>query len=163
MSILPVLLALCLASGLLGCSGGGDSATSVAASQPSQLSQSGEAESTVDGATVHVTAVQSSQLPQSVARQYGIARSPGTILLLINLRDVGDGATPTITATVGDLQGHTTPVALREVHVAQSEPPTIDYIGTVDAALPDTLRFTVVAKRGGSTATVQLGRDFYPQ
>jgi hypothetical protein len=83
--------------------------------------------------------------------------------LLVNLRDAGNGTAPTITATVGDLQGHTTPVALREVQVAQSGAATIDYIGTVDATLPDTLRFTVVAKRGGSTATVQLSRDFYPQ
>ena len=160
MSALRILLPACIACCLLACSGGGGSTTPVAASQQSQ---SAEAESTINGTTVHVTAVQSSQLPESVARQYGIERSPRTILLLINLRDAGNGAAPAITATVSDLQGHATPVALREVHVAQSEPPTIDYIGTVDAALPDTLRFTVVAKRGGSTATVQLSRDFYPQ
>lgn len=162
MSAIRFLLPACLACGLLACSGGGDSTTPVSASQQSQ-SQSAEAESTIDGTTVHVTAVQSSQLPDSVARQYGIERSPKTVLLLINLRDAGNGAAPTMTATVSDLQGHTTPVALREVHVAQSEPPTIDYIGTVDVTLPDTLRFTVVAKRGGSTATVQLSRDFFPQ
>ena len=160
MSTVRFLLCAGLACCLLGCSGGGDSTTPVAASQQSQ---SAEAESTVNGTTVHVTAVQSSQLPDSVARQYGIERSAKTILLLINLRDAGNGAAPAITATVSDLQDHTTPVALREVHVAQSQPPTIDYIGTVDAALPDTLRFTVVAKRAGSTATVQLSRDFYPQ
>jgi hypothetical protein len=102
-------------------------------------------------------------LPESVARQYGIERSPKRILLLVNLRNAANGAAPTLTATVSDLQEHTTSVDLREVHVAQSGAPTIDYIGTVDASLPDTLRFTVVAKRGGSTATVQLSRDFYPQ
>lgn len=159
MSAIRFLLPACIACCLLACSGGGDSATPVAASQQTQ---SAEAESTINGTTVHVTAVQSSQLPDSVARQYGIERSPKTILLLINLRNAGNAA-PTIIATVSDLQNHTTPVALREVQVAQSEPPTIDYIGTVDVTLPDTLRFTVVAKRGGSTATVQLGRDFYPQ
>jgi hypothetical protein len=158
MSGIRFLFAATVTCMLAACSGGG-SPEPVAASQQSQ---SAEAESTVDGTTVHVTAVQSSQLPDSVARQYGIERSPRRILLLVNLRDAGKVA-PTITATVTDLQDHTTPVDLREVHVAQSGTPTTDYIGTVDASLPDTLRFTVVAKRGGSTASVQLSRDFYPQ
>jgi hypothetical protein len=160
MSAIRLLLPACVASLLLACSDGGGSSTPVTASQQSQ---SAEAESTVNGTTVHVTAVQSSQLPDSVARQYGIERSPKRVLLLVNLRDAGRGTPPTITATVSDLQDHTTPVALREVHVAQSGTPTIDYIGTVDVAPPDTLRFTVVAKRDGSTATVQLSRDFYPE
>jgi hypothetical protein len=159
MTLRRTLLAAPLALALAAC--GGNSSTPIAASQ--QQTQSAEAESTVNGTTVHVTAVQSSQLPDSVARQYGIERSPRRILLLVNLRDAGNGTAPTITASVGDLQGHTTPVALHEVQVAQSGAATIDYIGTVDATLPDTLRFTVVAKRGGSTATVQLSRDFYPQ
>lgn len=159
MTLRSALIVACLPLVLAAC--GGNSSTPIAASQ--QQTQSAEAESTVNGTTVHVTAVQSSQLPDSVARQYGIDRSPKRVLLLINLRDAGNGTTPAISATVGDLQGHTTPVALREVKVAQSGEPTTDYIGTVDITLPDTLRFTVVAKRGGSTATVQLSRDFYPQ
>lgn len=159
MSAIRFLFAPSVACMLAACSGGKDASVPIATSQQSQ---SAEAESTINGTTVHVTAVQSSQLPDSVARQYGIERSPRRILLLVNLRDAGKAA-PTITATVTDLQDHTTPVDLREVHVAQSGTPTTDYIGTVDASLPDTLRFTVVAKRGGSTATVQLGRDFYPQ
>jgi hypothetical protein len=160
MSAIRFLLPACIAGLLLACSGGGGASAPVTASQQSQ---SAEAESTINGTTVHVTAVQSSQLPDSVARQYGIERSPKRVLLLVNLRDAGTGAAPTITATVTDLQDHVTPLALREVHVAQAGTPTIDYIGTVDATLPDTLRFTVVAKRGGSTATVQLSRDFYPE
>lgn len=160
MSAIRFLLAASVACVLAGCSGDGGSSPPVAASQQTQ---SAEAESTIDGTTVHVTAVQSSQLPDSVARQYGIERSSRRVLLLVNLRDAGNGTAPAITATVTDLQDHTTPVDLHEVHVAQSGTPTTDYIGTVDASLPDTLRFTVVAKRGGSTATVQLSRDFYPQ
>jgi hypothetical protein len=159
MSIRRTLFLACLPIALAAC--GGNSSTPIAASQ--QQTQSAEAESTVNGTTVHVTAVQSSQLPDSVARQYGIERSPKRVLLLINLRDAGNGPAPTITATVSDLQEHTTPVALRQVQVAQSGAPTVDYIGTVDVTLPDTLRFTVVAKHGGATATVQLSRDFYPQ
>jgi hypothetical protein len=153
------VLIACLPLALAGC-GGGDAPTPVAGSQQTQ---SAEAESTVNGTTVHISAVQTSQLPESVARQYGIERSPRRILLLVNLRDLDTAPAPTITATVTDLQGHATPVALREVHVAQTNSPTIDYVGTVDATLPDTLSFQVVAKRGGATASVQLSRDFYPQ
>jgi len=98
-----------------------------------------------------------------VARQYAIERSSTKILLLVNVRGAGNGAAPAITATVTDLQGHATAVALRSVQVPQPGAPTIDYVGIVDATLPDTLRFAVEAKRDGSTATVQLSRDFYPQ
>src|SRR5690348_3327821 len=111
---------------------------------------------------VHVNATPTSQLPESVARQYGIERSPTKILLLVNVRGAGSPA-PAITATVTDLQEHTTVVALREVQVAQPGAPTIDYLGTIDITLPDTLRFAVSAKRNGSTATIRLSRDFYPQ
>ena len=149
MTIATRTLALAIAAAVLG------------AAAPAHA-QSAEAESTINGATVHVSAVPTTQLPESVARGYGIERGPKRILLLVNLRDLGTGPAPSITATVTDLQDHVTPLALREVHVAQSGSPTIDYIGTVDVTLPDTLRFTVVAKRGGSTATVQLSRDFYP-
>lgn len=153
--LLPCL-ALCLAA----CQD--DASPPVAASASSQA-QTAEAESTVGGTTVHVSAVQTSQLADAVARQYGIARSPTTVLLLVNLRNAGNAPAPAITATVTDLQGHTTPVALHALHVAQGDADSADYIGTVAVTLPDTLRFAVVARRGGAMATVEVTRDFYPQ
>jgi hypothetical protein len=83
-------------------------------------------ETTIDGTVVHLTAIQTSQLPDAVARQYGIDRAPTDILLLVNLREVGNGQAPVITATVTDLLGHTNPVQLREVQVAQTGYSTID-------------------------------------
>lgn len=159
-SLFPVACAALL---LAGCQGD-RAAAPTAATAPSQAQssvQSAEAESTVDGATVHVSAVQTSQLPESVARDYGIERSPRKILLLVNLRNLGDRPAPAITASVTDLQQHTTALALREVHVAPGEAGTTDYIGTIEATLSDTLRFTVLATRGGATAKVQMSRDFY--
>ena len=156
MRILPACLVLFLAA----CSDGAAPSTPVAASTQSQ---SAEAESTIDGMTVHVNAMQTSQLPESVARQYAIERSPTRILLLVNVRGAGNGPAPAVTATATDLQGHTDAVSLREVQVAQPGAPTIDYVGLVDVTLPDTLRFAVDAKRNGSTARVELSRDFYPQ
>lgn len=141
----------------------GNTAPAPIAPPASSAAQSAEAESTINGATVHVNIVQTSQLPDSVMRQYRITRSPRTVLLLVNLRNVGKAPAPAISATVTDLQGHASPVALRELQVAPPETGTVDYIGTVDVTLPDTLRFTVVATRGGATSMVQVSRDFYPQ
>lgn len=148
---LPLALAACSS---------GNAPTPVAASPQTA---SAEAESTVGNATVHVSAVPTTQLPESVARGYGIERAPRRILLLVNLRDLDAGAKPTITATVTDLQEHTTPVDLRAIRVAGTDASTMDYVGTVDATLPDTLRFHVVVRNSGATASVQLSRDFYPE
>lgn len=156
-----ILLLACLALPLVACGGDGASAPPVTA-MPS-AAQSGEAETSVDGTIVHASVVQTSQLPESVAREYSLDRSPRTILLLVNIRDVGRAPAPVISASVTDLLQHTTPVSLRAVHVAQPGADTVDYVGTVDATLPDTLRFAVIAKRGGATATVEVSRDFYPQ
>jgi hypothetical protein len=160
MSSTRSLLLACLALPLVACQGDRGSPPVTAA--PSQA-QSAEAESSIGGTTVHASVVQTSQLPDSVAREYGLDRSPRTILLLVNLRDIGSAPAPVISATVTDLLQHTAPVSLRAMHVAQADADTVDYVGTVDATLPDTLRFTVVARRGGATATVEVSRDFYPQ
>ena len=160
MSSSRFLLLACLALPLAACQG--DRApTPPMTAAPS--GQSSEAESTINGATMHVSIVQTSQLPESVTREYGLDRSPRTILLLVNLRDLGTAPVPVVSATVTDLMQHTTPVSLRAARGAQTDAGTVDYVGTVDATLPDTLRFTVVARRGGATATVDVSRDFYPQ
>jgi exo-beta-1,3-glucanase (GH17 family) len=161
MAVPRFLLAACLPLAIAACGGGNAPPPATASSQAQSQSQSAEAEATIGAATMHVSAVQTSQLPEPVARQYGIERSPRRILLLVNLREVGAGSAPSVTATVTDLQQHTTPVALRVV--APTDASTLDYIGTIDATLPDTLRFQVLARHGAAMASVQLSRDFYPQ
>ena len=161
MSSTRFLLLACLALPLAACQG--DRASAPPATAAPLQGQSAEAESSIDGTTVHVSVVQTSQLPESVAREYGFERSPRTILLLVNLRDVGSAPAPEMSANVTDLLQHTTPVLLRAAHGAQNDPDILDYVGTVDATLPDTLRFTVVARNGGATATVTVSRDFYAQ
>ncbi|WP_159015479.1 DUF4426 domain-containing protein [Cognatiluteimonas profundi] len=125
--------------------------------------QRGDAVADIGDVSVRASATQTSMLPESVAREYGLDRSPRTILLLVNLRGVGSAPAPVISATVTDLLGHATPVSLRAAHIAQADAGTVDYVGTVDATLPDTLRFTVVARRGDATATLEVSRDYYPQ
>ena len=159
MRLVHRLCLACLPLALAAC-GGGNTPNPVAASPQAA---SAEAESTVGGATAHVSAVPTTQLPESVARGYGIERAPRRILLLVNLRDLGADAPPAVTATVTDLQGHTTPVDLRAIQVPGAEASTQDFVGTVDATLPDTLRFQVLVRHAGATASVQLSRDFYPE
>lgn len=161
MSSTSVLLLACLALPVAACQG--DRATTPSTADAPSQAQSTEAESSIDGATMHVSIVQTSQLPESVAREYRLDRSPRTVLLLVNLRNLGNAPAPVVTATVTDLLQHTTPVAMAVADGGHVDPDTVDYIGTVDATLPDTLRFVVVAKRGGATATVAVSRDFYPQ
>ena len=156
-----LLLLACLALPLAACQG--DRATTPSVTDAPSKGQSSEAESSIGGTTMHVSVMQTSQLPDSVAREYGLERSPRTILLLVNLRDLGNTPAPVITANVTDLLQHTTPVPLRAFPGAQTDADIVDYVGTVDATLPDTLRFTVVARRDGATSMVEVSRDFYPQ
>lgn len=161
MSSTRILLFAFVAMTLAACQG--DRASTPAPAAAPVQTQSAEAESSIDGSTMHVSVVQTSQLPESVAREYSLDRSPRTILLLVNFRDVGGAPAPVVSATVTDLLQHTSPVSLRAANVAQSDADTVDYVGTVDVTLPDTLRFTVVARRGGATTTVHVSRDLYPQ
>lgn len=117
----------------------------------------------VGAITIRASAVQTAQLDAAVARRYGIARAPGTVLLLVSVRqgpDASATALPaTVTATVAGLTGGREPLAMRELRVDG----LIDYIGTATTTLPDTLRFEVtVVPRGGTAATLQFSRDLYP-
>lgn len=136
---------------------------STPAPAPGQPAAQAEATARLGDATMHVSAVQTSQLPDAIARQYGIARSPRSVLLLVNLQG-GDDAVPTrVEATVTDLRGGRQALALRELAVATPDGDRVrDYIATVETTLPETLRFEVVAMRGDARASVQVSRDFYP-
>ena len=40
----------------------------------------------------------------------------------------------------------------------------LDYVGTVEIAMPDTLRFDLtIVREGGATSTMQFSREFYPR
>jgi hypothetical protein len=125
---------------------------------------SGESMVQVGDASVRASVVQTSMLPESVARQYGIARSATSVLLLVAVRR-GPEATATavparVTATVTDLRGSRQPVVMRELRTGG----LVDYIGTVETTLPDTLRFDLaIAVDGSGQATMKFEREFYPR
>lgn len=121
--------------------------------------------------TIRASAVPTLQLGEGIARRYGITRGPGTVLLLVTVRQ-GDDASAvalpaTVTATATDLRGGRQQLAMRELRSGDpgSDPgqALLDYVGIATTTLPDTLRFEVtVVRTGGANSTLRFSRDFYP-
>lgn len=127
-------------------------------------SAQGDAITRVGDISVRASSIQTSMLNATVARQYGITRDGNTILLLVAVRqgpEVDEASLPAqITASVTDLRGNRQDIAMREVRTGD----LLDYVGTVETALPETLRFDVKTVRDGKAiATLQFNREFYPQ
>ena len=160
-------LALILTAALAGCGG---SAPGPVASQ-AQAQQ--EASARVGDVVVRANAIATEGLGAAVARQYGIERDAGTVMLLVGVRrDDGSGnevALPArVTAVAVDLLGKRQELAMREVLSGDSESGPgqgfIDYVGTARVIAPDTLRFDVeVATAGGPAVELRFNRDFFPR
>jgi len=133
-------------------------------------SASQEAVSRIGDVTIRASAIPTATLSEQVARQYGIARNDDTVMLLIGVRQ-GEGAQETalpatITATATDLRGRAHPIAMRELRSGDpsSSQALLDYVGTVEVAPPDTVRFDVqIVRENGATSQMQFSRDFYPR
>ena len=131
-----------------------------------------EAIARVGDVSMRASVVQTSTLGADVARQYGISRDAGTVMLLVAVRQGADGAETAlpaqVTAAATDLRGQRQVIAMRELRVgdAGSGPGTtlLDYVGTVRTTLPDTLRCDVtLVREGGATSTMQFTREFFPR
>src|SRR5688500_17828036 len=125
---------------------------------------SSEAVARVGDVSVHASVVQTSTLAESVAREYGITRDEHRVLLLVAVRQGPDAqaiALPAqVVATVTDLRGRRQDIAMHELRSGD----LLDYVGTVEIELPDTLRFDIaVTRAGGATSTMQLTREFHPR
>ena len=112
--------------------------------------------------------VGTTDLDEAVAARYGIARDPGTVLLLVGVRR-GDDADETpipaqVTATVTDLRGQRSPVEMRALHGNDpSGEAVLDYFAVVEASPPDTLRFDLdIAWPGGPGATLRVEHELRP-
>jgi hypothetical protein len=122
-----------------------------------------EAITRVGDVTMRATVMQTSALAAGVASQYGIHRDANTVMLLVAVRkgaDAVETALPAqVTATATDLRGQRQDIVLRELRAGD----LLDYVGTVQTTLPETLRFDVkIVREGGAASTMQFSREFYP-
>ncbi len=130
----------------------------------SASANAGEAVETVGNVTIRASAVQTSTLNDAVAKEYGIARDDKTVLLLVAVRQ-SDGANDIslpakVTASAGGLSGGKQGIAMRELRTGD----LLDYIGTVETSLPETLRFEVkVVREDDAISTLKFNREFYPR
>ena len=154
----PCLALALLASALAACSGDGGRPA------PATPSTQQEAVSRIGDVTVRASVVPTMALGEAVAREYGIHRDDRQLMLLVAVRqgpEAQERALPArITATVTDLRGRAHAVELRELRTGD----LLDYVGTVEVDLPDTLRFDLtIVREGGATSTMQFSREFYPR
>ena len=164
MRTMPRLPVIALPSTLAFAGCGGD------APKPARIIETPqEAESRSGDVTVRANVVRTDLLNEAMARGYGITRDEGSVLLLVSVRRGPDGqdvAIPAkIEASVTDLQGRRSTVALRELRtdVPGATPPQtlIDYIGTTEVHAPDTLRFDLdIEREGAARSTMQFTREF---
>jgi len=158
---LTLAIACAFGLSLAACSANNAPATaaSVAASASAE-----DAVARVGDVTMHASVMQTSSLDAGVAKDYGITRSDNTVLLLIAVRkgaDAQDTALPaTIAATATDLSGRKHVLAMRELRTGS----LLDYVGTVDVTLPDTLRFDVeIVRENGDRSNMRFNREFFPR
>ena len=152
------VLAVLLGTGLGACS------RDTSAPAPAAPSAPQETVSRVGDVTIRASVMQTSTLAETVAAQYGIARDDRTVMLLVAVRqgpEAEETALPArIAATATDLRGQRHEIAMRELRSGD----LLDYVGTMEIALPDTLRFDLdITREGGATSTMQFNREFYPR
>ena len=134
------------------------------ASDQGQAHAQREAAMQVGDIVVRANALPTADLNDAVARQYGIERDDGSVMLLVGVRRDGDGGetalTARVTAVAIDLLGKRQELAMREVRSGEF----IDYAGTARVIAPDTLRFDVeVVPEGGTAMELRFNRDFFPR
>ncbi|MFZ5637437.1 MAG: DUF4426 domain-containing protein [Pseudomonadota bacterium] len=120
-----------------------------------------EAVSRVGDVTVRANVLLTEGLAEAMAQQYGIERDPGTVMLLVSVRQGPEGrdtALPaTVDATVANLQGQRQTLAMREIRSGEY----VDYVGTAKVSPPDTLRFDLkIVREGDAASTMTFSRDF---
>ncbi|WP_161625769.1 DUF4426 domain-containing protein [Novilysobacter defluvii] len=112
-------------------------------------------------ATVRANLIPTGNLSEAMARQYGIERGEGTVLLLVSVRRPADGGQVSlparVSATATDLHGTQQTIELRELEAGGF----LDHAGTFQARPRDTLTFAVEVRREGEPpATLRFNHDF---
>lgn len=158
----PALLAAAMT--LAACGG---TASTDAGNAPTAATQvpgsSQQVETRIGDTTVFAVAMPTTAIPAEVAREHGIERRDDLVMLRVSGRRGEAGSVSSVPlqvqATVTDLRGQPRDMTIE----ARPTAGLVDYVGTIDAALPDTLRFDIrVTTPEGTTQTLQLTRDIQP-
>lgn len=158
MNRLALVSAALLSVVLAGCGGSTPPPATPAAAAPQ------EAISRIGDVTIRASVLPTATLAADVASQYGITRDDRTVMLLVGVRqgpEAQEAALPAqISATATNLSGQRHRIDMRELRSGD----LLDYVGTVEIAMPDTLRFDLtIVRDGGATSTMQFSREFYPR
>lgn len=158
MNRLALVSAALLSVVLAGCGGSTPPRAIPAAAAPQ------EAISRIGDVTIRASVLPTATLAAEVASQYGITRDDRTVMLLVGVRqgpEAQEAALPAqISATATNLSGQRHQIDMRELRSGD----LLDYVGTVEIAMPDTLRFDLtIVREGGATSTMQFSREFYPR
>ena len=111
---------------------------------------------------VHYMAIQTSDLTPAVAKAYGLTRSSGRALVMVNTQRgaLSGAAVPAqVTGEARNLTGASKPLAFRQVRDGDA----IYALATVPVAHLETLRFSlqVLPEGGQQSIPVQFSRKFY--
>lgn len=120
-------------------------------------------ETRIGDTTVYAVAMPTAAVPAEVAREHGIERREDLVMLRVSGRSGADGneiSVPLkVQARATDLRGQVTNLTMEERMTAG----LADYVGAVEAELPDTLRFDInVTTPDGASQSMQLTRDVSP-
>lgn len=109
---------------------------------------------------VRYNALPTLSLSESMARQYGVARDPGTAMVFVGLRRVVGteevDAPGDVAGRVFDLQGKRQSIVFSAVDIGEYT----DQIGVVEVGARDTYRFELGIKSDGRTHIVKFQRSF---
>lgn len=148
------LLAVSLALTLAACGNGpAPSAPPNAVEPPAELR--------VGDRVLRASLVPAGAVGAAMAREYGVDREAGGMVLVIGLRTGADETSlpARVEARASDLLGRGQPIALREVRSNGY----IDYVGTLRVKPPETLSFDIsVEAAGAAPMTLRFSRDILP-
>lgn len=119
-----------------------------------------QVETRIGDTTVYAVAMPTAAIPAPVAAEHGIERRPDLVMLRVSGRRGEPGNLVSVPlkvqAAVTDLRAQQQTLEMKEVLAAG----LVDYVGTYQAELPDTLRFDIVVTTPeGATQTLQLTRE----
>jgi hypothetical protein len=165
---LPLVITLALA----GCGGGGGPAEGTQSSGPMSASpgaatqvpgSSQQVEKRIGDTSVYAVAMPTVAIPAAVASEHGIERREDVVMLRVSGRRGESGSEAAVPlqvkARVADLRGQVQALEMKEQQAAG----LLDYVGTVETQIPDTLRFEIeVTTPSGARDTLQLTREVQP-